>query len=159
VGLFPNLADDAWLWGGTPEKIQETLVLGRQGFMPAFRETLDDQQLEQVAHHVLGLSGIEVDAEKAAAGRAIFEGPVGGCHHCHTPAGTGLESLGAADLTDRIWTVADVNGAASLEQRVERVVEVVRGGVQRKMPAWDERLTDGQIKLLALYVHSLGGGQ
>ncbi len=158
-GLYPNLADDDWLWGGDPAHIQETLQHGRLGFMPAFGATLDEERLGQVAQHVLSLSGHPVDAAQAAAGRQIFEGEEGGCHYCHTKAGTGLASQGAANLTDAIWTVADVPGADSPEAKVERVKAVIRGGVERHMPAWSERLDPAQLKLLAVYVHSLGGGQ
>ncbi len=31
---FPNLTDGDWLHGGTPEKIEETITLGRTGVMP-----------------------------------------------------------------------------------------------------------------------------
>jgi cytochrome c oxidase cbb3-type subunit 3 len=158
-GLYPNLADDAWLWGGSVEQIAETLRGGRFGYMPAFGETLNDQQLEQVAAHVLSLSGHQVDAAQAAAGKAIFEGQTGGCHYCHTAAGTGLVSQGAANLTDAVWTVADVPGAATPEAQLQAVKAVIRNGIHREMPAWKERLTPAQVKLLAVYVHSLGGGQ
>ena len=159
AGLYPNLADDAWLWGGTPEQIEQTLIQGRLGFMPPFRQTLTDAELEQVAHYVLSLSGGEVDAGKAAAGRDIFQTDKGGCYLCHTQAGTGLVSQGAANLTDAIWTVADVSGAPDAGTRVERVVEVIRDGIQRVMPAWEERLSEEEIKLLTVYVHGLGGGE
>ena len=33
---FPNLADDAWLWGGTPDAIKHSIVHGRQAAMPAW---------------------------------------------------------------------------------------------------------------------------
>lgn len=158
-GLYPNLADDAWLWGGSLPKIQETLQHGRLGFMPAFRATLTDAEIEEVANYVLSLSGQAADATKVAAGKAIFQGEKGGCYYCHTKAGTGLQSQGSANLTDAIWTVANVPGAASPEEKLHRVEEVIRDGIQRRMPAWSERLSPAQIKLLAVYVYSLGGGQ
>lgn len=159
VGQYPNLADDAWLWGGGIEQIEATIQHGRLGFMPAFKETLNARQLEQVAHYVLSLSGHPVDAGLADAGRRIFQGQTGGCHYCHTQDGAGLESQGAADLTDAVWTVADVPGAATLEDKLARVKQTVRDGVRRQMPAWSDRLSPEQIKLLTVYVHSLGGGQ
>lgn len=159
IGLFPNLADDAWLWGGSVEEIEATLKNGRYGFMPAFKSAFNDQQLDDVASYVLSLSGQSVDADAAARGEKIFQTSEGGCHYCHTASGTGLKSQGAANLTDQIWTVADVNGAGSPEDGKAAVKRVISNGVERRMPAWSERLSDAQIKLLTVYVHELGGGQ
>jgi len=158
IGKFPNLADDAWLWGGSVERIQQTITNGRLGFMPAFGDTLSDAQITQVANYVLSLSGQPVDPAQAAAGEKIFQGQEGGCHYCHTPAGTGLHSQGSANLTDQIWTVADVPDAPDLDAKLARVEQVIRHGVQRRMPTWKDRLSPAQIKLLTLYVHGLGGG-
>ncbi len=159
IGLFPNLADDAWLWGGSIDQIHKTIAEGRYGFMPAFRDTFNDKQLRDVASYVLSLSGNKVDNAARARGEKIFQTQEGGCHYCHTPAGTGLKSQGAADLTDQIWTIADVNGTDDPAVKLERVEKVISGGVQRQMPHWSERLTPAQIKLLTVYVHELGGGQ
>ncbi len=159
IGLFPNLADDAWLWGGTVEDIERTIREGRRGFMPAFGEALSERQLDDVATFVLSLSGHEVDPEAAARGARIFRGETGGCYYCHTKEGTGLKSQGAANLTDRIWTVANVPGQATLAGKKEEVKRVVRNGIRRTMPAWKGRLDAVQIKLLTVYVHELGGGQ
>lgn len=159
IGLFPNLADDDWLWGGTPQDIETTIREGRLGFMPAFRETLTDAQIEDTAHFVLSLSGHEVDAEKAARGEKIFRGETGGCYYCHTRAGTGLKSQGAANLTDKIWTIANVPAARSLQDKVTAVGQVIRHGVERRMPAWKDRLKPEEIKVLTVYVHELGGGK
>jgi len=157
IGQYPNLIDDAWLWGGGFEQVQQTIVEGRNGFMPAFGEVLDDEQVDQLAHYVLSLSGGDVDADKAAAGMALFQGQEGGCHYCHTASGKGLESQGAANLTDAIWTVADVPGAADNASRIDAVKDVIATGVQRQMPGWSDRLDETQIKLLSIYVQSLGG--
>lgn len=159
IGLFPNLVDDAWLWGGSAADIEQTITAGRTGFMPAFKETFDEQQLDDVASYVLHLAGQEVEADAAARGRDIFQTEVGGCYYCHTKQGTGRTSQGAADLTDNIWTVANVPEAGDPETKRERVREVIAKGVTRKMPAWHDRLSDTQIKLLTVYVHELGGGQ
>ena len=157
IGQYPNLIDDAWLWGGGFEQVQQTIVEGRNGFMPAFGEVLDNEQVDQLAHYVLSLSGGDVDADKAAAGMALFQGQEGGCHYCHTASGKGLESQGAANLTDAIWTVADVPGAADNASRIDAVKDVIATGVQRQMPGWSDRLDETQIKLLSIYVQSLGG--
>ena len=159
VGLFPNLADDDWLWGGSLEDIHTTLAQGRIGYMPAFARTFNDEQLDDVAHFVLSLSGHEVPADKLARGQRLFTSQDSGCYYCHTAEGTGLKSQGAANLTDNIWTIADVPGQSELSGKVAAVKGVIRNGVNRVMPAWQDRLDQTQIKLLTLYVHELGGGQ
>ena len=159
LGLFPNLADDDWLWGGSVEDIQTTLAEGRYGFMPAFKDTFSERQLDDVASYVLELSGHAVDAAASARGREIFQTDQGGCYYCHLSAGTGLKSQGAANLTDRIWTIVDVNAAENPDARKALVKQVIANGVERRMPGWSERLTPAQIKLLTVYVHELGGGQ
>jgi cytochrome c oxidase cbb3-type subunit 3 len=157
VGLYPNLRDDDWLWGGDIAQIEQTIRQGRNGFMPAFAEVLDDAEIDQLAHYVLSLSGQTVDETKADAGRALFQGKEGGCHYCHTASGTGMYSQGAANLTDAVWAVADVPGARDAAGRLDAVKTVIRAGVQRQMPAWSGRLSDAQIKLLTVYVQSLSG--
>ncbi len=159
VGNFPNLRDDAWLWGGSIARIEETIRKGRLGYMPPFGKVLADDEIEALAHYVLGLSGNAVDKTLAARGDALFHSEQAGCYYCHTNSGKGLYSQGSANLTDQVWTVADVNGADSIEEKVERVKAVIRNGIQRRMPGWEGRLSDEEIKLLTVYVHGLGGGQ
>ena len=160
IGLYPSLVDDAWLWGGTPEKIETTLVVGRQGYMPGYAESFTPEQLDSVSQYVLSMSGISGgDAAQIQAGERIFNGLEGGCYYCHTKEGTGLESQGAANLTDSIWTVATVPLADSYESKKDAVAQVIANGIQRHMPGWEGRLSADEIKLLTAYVYSLGGGQ
>lgn len=42
----PRLNDDIWLYGGSREAIEYTLVNGRNGMMPAFEGRLDDLQIK-----------------------------------------------------------------------------------------------------------------
>jgi len=159
IGLFPNLADDDWLWGGSVEDIETTITDGHFGFMPAFREALSETQIDDTASYVLSLSGQTVDAAASARGKTIFQTNEGGCYYCHTPDATGLKSQGAANLTDQIWTIVDVNGAADPEAKRVLVKQVISDGVERRMPHWSDRLSPAQIKLLTVYTHELGGGQ
>ena len=159
IGLFPNLADDDWLWGGTVQDIHNTITHGRFGFMPEFRDTFNDRQLDDLASYVLSLSGHEVDEAAKGRGKVLFQTDAGGCYLCHSSAGTGLKSQGSANLTDQVWTIADVNGVPDLATMKKRVEHVIKNGVQRRMPGWSDRLSPTQIKLLTVYVHELGGGQ
>ncbi len=159
IGLFPNLVDDDWLWGGKVEQIQTTLTQGRNGFMPAFRKTFTEQQMDDVVEYVLGLSGHEVNKEMAGRGGVLFNGEGGGCYYCHTKEATGMHSVGAANLTDGIWTLADVPGQKTIDAKREAVGKIISNGVNRQMPAWKDRLSPAEIKVLTVYVHELGGGQ
>ncbi len=157
VGLFPNLVDDDWLWGGKPEQIRHTIVNGRNGFMPAFRETFNEQQLDEVANYVMSLSGLPANEEAAAKGEQIFKGEKGGCYYCHTSEGTGVYSQGAANLTDKIWTVANLPGKDNAEEQLAAIKAVIRDGIQRQMPAFSSRLSDTEIKVLVAYLKQLSG--
>lgn len=159
IGLFPNLVDDDWLWGGKVEEIQYTLQEGRTGFMPAFKKTFTAEQMNDVVEYVLSLSGHEVNEEMASRGGAMFNGEGGGCHYCHTREATGMASVGAANLTDGIWTLANVPGQKTAEGRRQVVRDVISKGVNRKMPTWKDRLSPAEIKVLTVYVHELGGGK
>lgn len=52
----PRLNDDIWLYGGDPATIRETLTLGRNGNMPAFKDTLSEDRRRLIAAYVLSLS-------------------------------------------------------------------------------------------------------
>jgi len=162
IGLAPNLVDDNWIWGGTYEKIQETITLGRQGMMPVkgVSGNLNSEQITQVANYVLSLSGEPHDAEAAKAGDAVFHNE-GGCFACHGADAKGNPAIGSANLTDKVWLWANVPGQTTAEGILAEVKKVVTEGVSRgKMPAWGGRLTPEQTKLMTVYVHdTLGGGK
>lgn len=158
VGMYPNLADDDWLWGGSFEQIQASIDGGRQGNMPGFGKRLNSQQLDDVSEYVLSLSGQHQNADKVQRGEQLFNGEAG-CFACHTTAGTGNVAMGAANLTDQIWTVANIHSAMTHEQKQQAVINVISAGISRKMPNWNQRFTDTEIKMLAFYVHELGGGK
>ncbi len=156
IGKFPNLIDDAWLWGGSFQKIEETIRQGRNGNMPAFKKQLDEQQIENVASYVLSLSGHKVDQAMAAKGKQVFSA---NCAVCHGQDARGQNAMGSANLTDSIWTIADVPGAGSVEGKKAAIMQLVKNGKSRQMPAWQDRLSDTEIKILTYYVHQMGGGK
>jgi cytochrome c oxidase cbb3-type subunit 3 len=150
---YPNLNDDDWLWGGDLKAIEFTITHGtrqpgerqtRISQMPAFEGILTAQQAGQVADHVLALTG---KARGNAAGAQLF---ADNCAVCHGPTGEGSRQLGAPNLADAIWLYGDTKDA------VARQIMAPRHGV---MPAWRTRLDPVTIKMLAAYVHSLGGGE
>ena len=158
IGFYPNLLDDAWLWGGSFDKIQETLINGRTGAMPAFKASLSEKQIADVSDYVLSLSGEEADAAAVKRGKAVFSGQ-GGCAACHGADAKGQIFMGSANLTDKIWTIADVNGAETAADKKAAVMNVIINGKTRVMPAWKDRLSETEIKILTYYVHELGGGK
>ncbi len=160
VGFFPNLTDDDWLYGGSFEKIHETISKGRQGYMPPFAEALKAEQIDELAHYVLSLSGNTVDGAKAAKGDQLFHSHTAACFYCHGDDAKGRKDIGSVNLTDQVWLWADVPGAKDDAAKVARVRQVISSGLNKGvMPAWEGRLKPEQIKLLTVYVHELGGGQ
>jgi cytochrome c oxidase cbb3-type subunit III len=156
---YPNLNDDDWLWGGKAEDIHLTLQNGirasyndntRLSAMPAFGKDgiLKKEEVREVANHVRALAGLATEASyKKDAGAKLF---TENCVACHGEQGKGNQELGAPNLTDAIWLYgSDVNSLVE-------TITYSRAGV---MPAWSGRLDPVTIKALAVYVHSLGGGQ
>ena len=153
IGDYPNLVDDAWLWGGETADIETTIRKGRKGNMPAHAATLSVAETTEAAHYVLSLSGEEADAGLAEKGKGIFN--TKGCSGCHMPTGVGMKALGSANLTDKIWTQANVPAAKSMDAKVKVVEEVIAKGIQREMPAWESRLSGDEIKVLVAYLKLL----
>ncbi|MFZ4757243.1 MAG: cytochrome-c oxidase, cbb3-type subunit III [Burkholderiaceae bacterium] len=140
---FPNLTDGDWLYGNAPEQIVETLAKGRNGVMPALGAAVGSaQDVEQLAQYVLSLSGGATDPVKSELGKPKFAV----CAACHGADGKGNQALGAPNLTDRIW----LHGGG-----LQNVVSIINNGKDNMMPAWNTKLTDGQIHVLASYVLGL----
>jgi cytochrome c oxidase cbb3-type subunit 3 len=160
LGFFPNLTDDDWLYGGSFETIHTTITGGRRAYMPAFGEVLSAAEIDQLANYVASLSAIEHDAVKAQAGNALFHSDTAACFYCHGADAKGRREIGAPNLTDKIWLWADVPKVDDAPAKVAAIRKVINGGLNKGvMPAWGERLTPEQIKVLTVYVHELGGGQ
>jgi cytochrome c oxidase cbb3-type subunit 3 len=140
---FPNLADNDWLWGGSPEAIKLAIVEGRQGMMPALGAALGSPEMvENVANYVLSLSGSPHDTQKAAAGQPMFAV----CAACHGAAGEGNTAMGAPRLNDKIWLVSGT---------VKGITEVINQGRMGVMPAWKDFLGEEKSHIVAGYVYSL----
>ena len=140
---FPNLTDTDWLHGGSPDKIKETLTLGRVGNMPPIAAavgTADD--VKNVANYVLSLSNSPHDSVRAQLGKEKFAV----CAACHGPDGKGMQAVGSANLTDKIWLHGFGEAA---------ITAMINNGKVNQMPAQGEKLTQGQIHVLASYVWGL----
>ncbi len=154
---YPNLNDDVWLWGGKLDDIRRTITVGvrsthpdtRQSQMPAYGrdQLLEAKQIDDLTEYVLSLSGQEADAAAVARAEPLFKEQ---CSACHGEDGKGLREFGGPNLTDHEW----LYGATKAEIHAQIVNG--RGGV---MPTWGTRLDPMTIDALAVYVHSLGGGE
>jgi cytochrome c oxidase cbb3-type subunit 3 len=153
---YPNLNDDDWLWGGNLEAIYATIKHGvrngtddaRDSQMPAFGEgILEQPQIVQVANYVMQLSGQEHDAAAASTGKELF---AENCASCHGDDGKGGRDFGAPNLADQLSLYGNTLNTVAAQ------INKPKHGV---MPAWGERLSDAQVKQLAVYIHSLGGGE
>ncbi|WP_282064490.1 cytochrome-c oxidase, cbb3-type subunit III [Vibrio rotiferianus] len=139
---FPNLTDNAWLYGGEPAAIVTTIMQGRIGQMPAWKDALGEQGVQEVVSYTLSLSGRKVNAREAEAGKARFVV----CAACHGTDGKGNPAVGAPDLTDQTWLFGDSRAA---------VTETVMNGRSGVMPAWKDILGEDKVQLVAAYVWSL----
>jgi cytochrome c oxidase cbb3-type subunit 3 len=156
VGGFPALVDDDWIWGGTLEDIHFTITHGirnaqseeaRLSVMPAYAGVLSRAQINDTAEFVLSLSGRGTDEAAAKRGAEIY---AENCVACHGERGEGVRDVGGPRLNDHIWLYGG--------SRAEIAAQIAnpRLGV---MPAFGGRLDEATIKMLAVYVHTLGGGE
>lgn len=154
---FPNLVDDDWLWGGKTGDIYTTIQHGiraddadaRTSMMPRFGVDglLDKAQINDVVEYVLSLTNRGDDAAAAKRGATVF---TENCVSCHGENGKGGREVGAPRLDDAVWLYG------SDKRTLLETVTYARYGV---MPAWAKRLDDTTLKVLAVYVHELGGGE
>ncbi|PWE55466.1 cytochrome-c oxidase, cbb3-type subunit III [Metarhizobium album] len=153
---FPNLNDDDWLWGGNLDAIYHTIAHGIRddsdadthfSEMPAFAGVLEPEQIRETAAYVVSLTGTPSNPALVEAGKQLF---VDNCASCHGEDAKGNREMGAPNLADAIW----LKGKS--EEAIIRQISTPRHGV---MPAWTARLGDTTVKQLAIFVHSLGGGE
>jgi cytochrome c oxidase cbb3-type subunit 3 len=140
---FPNLTDNDWLYGGSPEAIKQTLVNGRQAAMPAWSGVLGEKGIAEVTQYVLSLSGQEHDAALSVKGEKLY---ANNCAACHGGDAKGNHAVGAPNLTDDIWLY---------EGSPAGIRQTLRDGRNGQMPAQKDRLREDKIHLLSAYVYSL----
>ncbi|TNF56979.1 MAG: cytochrome-c oxidase, cbb3-type subunit III [Burkholderiales bacterium] len=140
---FPNLADGDWNWGGHPDAIRTTIVDGRMGVMPPMAAAVGGaEDVRNLAHYVLSLSGSPHDSVRAVQGKDKF----GACAACHGMDGKGNNAMGAPNLTDNVW----LHGWGE-----EAIVRAVNNGITNQMPSQAALLNESQIHVLTGYVWGL----
>ncbi|MEN8170650.1 MAG: cytochrome-c oxidase, cbb3-type subunit III [Pseudomonadota bacterium] len=146
---YPVLADNDWLFGGSIQAIEQSIIAGRNGNMPA--HTMSDDELNKLADAIIaGNPGSE----------PLFSAK--GCFACHGADGKGMQALGAANLTDKIWRFAAADQRESVKHTIIHGINFPSDAQTRNavMPKFGGgKLSDTEIKKLAVYVHKLGGGQ
>ncbi len=157
IGQFPSLIDDDWLWGGTLDEIWFSITHGirnetldaRFSLMPAYGDFYEEGQIEEVADYVLALNPAAPNhgTRDQLPGAEIYELE---CSACHGVNGQGDRIFGAPNLSDAVWLYG-----GEREQLIAQITNPQAG----VMPAFGERLDETTIKMLAIYVHSLGGGE
>lgn len=157
---FPNLAAKAWLWGGEPEAIAETIRVGINSTHPQTRISqmlafgrdgiLTPEAVNDVAAYVRSFSGqdlSEADRARVSAGKEAY---AANCASCHGEDGTGIRDVGAPNLTDKHW----IYGGDA-----QSIYRSIYAGRQGHMPHWEGRLSPVEIKMLAVYVGTFDGGE
>jgi len=140
---FPNLADNDWLHGGSPDRIRQTIHDGRIGVMPPMAAAVGSpEDVRNLSHYVLSLSGSPHDSLRASLGKSKFTA----CAACHGMDGKGNQALGAPNLTDDVWLHGWGEAA---------ITAMINNGKTNQMPAQAGKLTDSQIGVLTAYVWSL----
>ncbi|GGP24305.1 cytochrome-c oxidase, cbb3-type subunit III [Silvimonas amylolytica] len=142
---FPNLVHHDWMYGGTPDRIVQTISNGRHGQMPAFGAAFGEEKVRDVANYVLKISGNRFDDERAGRGEATFKQV---CAACHGPDGHGNIDVGAPNLThpSGVWLYG---------KSETTIIETVTNGRNNQMPAWKDFLGDAKVHVLAGYVYGL----
>lgn len=155
---YPNLNDDDWLWGGDINAIHYSIEHGirnpdhdqtRMSQMPAFGRDglLQPNEIDDLTSYVRVASRQQPASNASRRGAALF---AGSCAACHGIDAKGNRQFGAPNLTDAIWLYGGDAGS------IRKSIHDARFGV---MPRWGEKLDPATVKMLAVYVHSLGGGE
>lgn len=140
---FPNLADNDWLYGGSPDQIVQSITSGRNGVMPPWGAALGDEGVAQVAAYIRNFNSDQDETKEITEGKnkyAMF------CVACHGVNAEGNQLLGAPNLSDNIWLHS--SDSAMLET-------IMMEGISGKMPAHSEILDENNIKVISAYVYSL----
>lgn len=140
---FPNLADNDWIYGGSPDMIKQTIVHGRRAAMPAWEAILGEDGIAEATAYVLSLNSRDADPGLVEAGKKHYQTY---CVACHGPDGKGNPALGAPNLTNGIWLYG---GSA------EQIAHSLRIGRNGQMPAFGETLGEDKIHLVTAYIFGL----
>jgi len=145
---FPNLTDTDWLYGGSPQEIETSILYGRQGNMPPQGEIIGGRKsVEMVAEYVLSLNNKPHSDVLAEQGKEKF---MTTCAACHGADAKGNKLLGAPNLTNNMWLFGG---------RKKTIQETITFGRQSMMPAHEGILGKDKTHIVAAYVYGLSHPQ
>lgn len=150
---YPNLSDNIWHWGGSPERVLETVLDGREGVMPEWGKVLTGIGGPNAVDYVVGYVQTLSNPDRlqnnyiAAQGRSLYNSV---CVACHGDRGQGNEELGAPSLADDYWMYGDS------KQSLTASIMYGRHGI---MPAHRDLLGPTRSRLVAAYVWSLSNSK
>ena len=147
---YPVLVDDDWLYGGLIQDIETTISGGRQGIMPAQAAIVNATEIDTLTKAIIA---------GTVASEPLFTEK--GCIGCHGVDAKGVSLMGSANLIDGIWRFASADQLASVKYTITHGVNDASDNLTRNavMPTFGGgKLSDTEIKKLAVYVHKLGGG-
>ena len=144
---YPALVDDAWLWGGAVENIEQTITMGRKGIMTAHGKILKPGEVNELAQAI-------VDGKPASSPLFLQKG----CIACHGMDGKGMAVLGSANLTDAIIRFVPEGDQTVLDSVKYTIMYGVNDpsnpmSRQAEMPKFGDRLSKDEIKKLTVYVY------
>jgi cytochrome c oxidase cbb3-type subunit 3 len=137
----PDLTDRDSLYGNDGKAILASVLDGRKGEMPPQGAGKSEQELRDIAHYVLSLSGRTHDGLRALFGKPNYAP----CAACHGAEGKGNPALGAPNLADDVWLHGET---------LEDIVAAIRHGRSGVMPAWRGRLGEDDAALVAAWVYA-----
>lgn len=155
---YPSLLDDEWLWGGEIADIVQTITHGiryyddpetRDSAMMAYgdMEMLSEKEILDVIHYIQTVALAAKETASSERGKVVFADNCASCHGANLGGG---QEFGAPALNNDIWLYG------SSEEVLKETLYKGRAG---QMPAFGSRLDENTIKKLAVFVHSLSGGQ
>ncbi|MDW3094661.1 MAG: cytochrome-c oxidase, cbb3-type subunit III [Gammaproteobacteria bacterium] len=136
---FPNLVDNDWQWGGTIDDIEHSIRHGRIAVMVGWQAVLGDDGVSDVVNYIKDLGSASHNTT-AVTGKDLYQQF---CVACHGVNGEGNQSLGAPNLSDDIWLYGNT------DDQLFHTISVGRSG---KMPSFDKRLSDLEVKLLVAWL-------
>jgi cytochrome c oxidase cbb3-type subunit 3 len=136
------------LYGGKIDDIYTTITGGRGGVMPGHKEILSAAEIDKLAAAV---------AEGKPTSTPLFAEK--GCTACHGADGKGIQAMGSANLTDKVWRFE--SSIEGIKRTIEYGVNAGDNARVAVMPSFQEagKLSETEMKKLAVYVYKFGGGQ
>jgi cytochrome c oxidase cbb3-type subunit 3 len=139
---FPNLTDDAWLYGGDGVNVLNSIKNGRNGVMPALGAVVGQDGADLIATYLLSPAG-DTSADVAAGKQKYLSS---GCIGCHGMNAEGNTLVGGPNLRDSVW----LHGGSR-----EEIVDIIMNGRVNQMPAQLPIIGEDRARLVAAYVLSL----